>query len=367
MNPSVSVAEHESDSKQFVVQCPEGSAVGEGLFCCSADGKQECCDSKENGLGIATSESLARASTADPATASDPNSNTPPGVITASNPQSGLVAGSQATMVVSTTVSSSSSAWPTDASGHSTYTVSGALVPATSAVLGFCFIVAAVVLIFMVHRYGWKFWKRRHQQQVANVVTVPPQTLSSSAPNTPGDDNAAVGTESYGIELNELQATAETAAQVPELPPIPVSASGQAFELPAGPSHYRDFSIDGVNDGRHSPDFLNPVAPQEILESGPSNAQAVPDVQGDIDETPLRQESATAPGSDSSSYSCDYGSEIDILRPPSYEAATYTGQVAAGSSVAEQGERVTGAEGMLNAPAGSRRRRSTNARQLGSP
>ncbi|MDI1489665.1 MAG: hypothetical protein OHK93_000863 [Ramalina farinacea] len=369
MDSSVSVADYESESKQFVVQCPEGSAVGKGLFYCSADGKQECCDSKENGLGIATSESLARASTANPATASDPNSNTPSGVITTSNPQSGSIAGSQATVGVSTTTSSSSSAWSTDASGHPTYDVGKTLTSASYASPG---IVVVVVLIgFLIYRNGWRFWRCRSQQQVVTappqIVTAPPQTLSSAAPNTVGDNSVIMGTETYGIELNELQATAETAAQTPELPTIPVSASGQEFELPAGPSHYRDFPTDGVNDVRHSSDFLNPVAPEEMLESGPSNAQTIPDVQGDIDETPLRQESATAAGSDSPPYSVDYGSEIDVMRPPSYEAATSTGQVDAGSSAAEQGERVTGAEGMLNAPAGSRRRRSTNTRQAGSP
>ena len=363
MSPSTNVAYYESDSKQFVVQCPQGSAVGKGLFCCSADGKQECCDSKENGLGIATSESLARASTANAATASDLNSNTPSGVTTTSKPQSGSIAGSQST--VGTTASLSSSASPTDASGHQTYTASGLLRSVTLAIPGM--VVASVLLGLLIHRYGWQVWKLRRRQQVANIVRAPPQALSSAAPNTVGDNSVILGTETYGIELNELQVTAETAAQVPELPPIPVSTLGQAFELPAGSLHYRDLSTDGVNDGRRSSDFLNPVAPEEILESGPSNAQAIPDVQGDIDETPLRQESASATGSDSPPYSMEYGSEIDVVRPPSYEAATNAEPVAAGSSASEQGERVTGAEGTLNAPAGSRRRRSTNARQSGSP
>ena len=366
MNPSVSVAKHESDSKQFVVQCPQGSAVGEGLFCCSADGKQECCDSKGNGLGIAMSESLARASTANPATASDPNSNTPSGVISTSIPQSGSVAGSNVpTLLVPTTSSSPSSMWPPNAPGHP---ASLTLKQKAWAIVGVC--VFAIVSILVVF-YGRKYLKRRRQQQVVTtppqIVTAPPQTLSSAAPNTVGDNSVIVGTETYGIELNELQATAETAAQVPELPPLPVSASSQAFELPAGPSHYRDFSTDGVKDGRHSSDFLNPVAPEEMLESGPSNAQTVPDVQGDIDETPLRQGSATTTGSYSPPYSFKHGSEVDVLLPPSYEAATNAGPAAAGSSASEQRERVTGTGGMLNAPAGSRRRRSTNAGQTGSP
>ena len=360
-----------SDNKQFVVQCPEGSTVGEGLFCCSADGKQECCDSKENGLGIPTSDSLARAGTANPATASDPNSNSPSGVTTTSNPQSQLVAGSQATAVVSKTASSSSSGWTATTSGLPAVSDGGILSTGTFAALGAVVAIAVVALIVMIYRNGWKFWHFRRRQQVVTtppqIVTAPPQTLSSAAPNTVSDNSVITGTETYGIELNELQATAETAAPVPELPPIPVSASSQAFELSAGLSHDRDFSTDGVNDGRHSSDFLNPIAPEEMLESGPSNAQNVPDVQGDIDETPLFQGSATAPDSDSSIYSFEHGSEINVLLPPSYEAATSAGPAAAGSSASEHRERVNGAEGMLNAPAGSRRRRSTNARQTGSP
>lgn len=363
---SINLADYESDSKQFVVQCPKGSAVGEGLFCCSADGKQECCDSQRNGLGIATSESLARASTANTATAPDPNSNTPSAVVFTSNSQSGSIAIPHvAPLVNSTTASSStSSAWSGNASGHAVRPASPIVRPIVYTIASIFGFVMVCILGFV---YGRVLWKHRQRQRVANVVTAPPQTLSSSAPHPPGDNNPAVGTESYGIELNELQASAETAAPVAELPTIPVSTSGQAFELPAGPARYRDFSTDGVNDERNSSDFLNPVTAEEILRSGPSNAQAVSDVQGDIDESPLRQESATDSGSDSTSDSFVYEPEYEIMIPPSYEAAMNEGPVAAASSASEQGERVTGTEGMLNTPAGSRRRRSTNTRQMRSP
>jgi len=52
-------------SAQFIVEC-KGAAVKDGDFCCSSDGKLDCCNDGTNGLGLAASSSSTTAAAANP-------------------------------------------------------------------------------------------------------------------------------------------------------------------------------------------------------------------------------------------------------------------------------------------------------------
>ena len=53
------------ESAQFIVEC-KGGAVKDGDFCCSSDGKLDCCNDRKTGLGLAASSSSTTAAAANP-------------------------------------------------------------------------------------------------------------------------------------------------------------------------------------------------------------------------------------------------------------------------------------------------------------
>ncbi|KAL9629628.1 MAG: hypothetical protein Q9164_006797 [Protoblastenia rupestris] len=279
---------------QFIVSCANPSVKG-GDFCCSSNGKQDCCSNLDNRLGLAPSSSSARAAVVSPArTATDSTSSDKAiistifiaGSVSVSTiePRSSQIRSTSSTQSTSTPASSSTSTTKSSSSSDKSQELG----------LSIGLSVGPVVLFFLLWS-GIKYRKNRKRTRRGQIVE-----LSNNQDNNGPANPASSIVEMPGSEIYELPAYN---SRYPT--PTPAGTVGESTGDP-------NFVAPGLHPHLARPDRAPSPAPGRAdFETSqpipPSSVYVVPD------QNPLRPNESPIPGQH------DGASEVPLIACLSFE------------------------------------------------